>query len=239
MEMNLKNFAQAYGGTLLFGGYDQDMTQTDYNTLFFWDARNQSKQFYHKAILLMFGETLPFAELYPPMKNWFPTMGFFGRGPGAQVLEVKSLAGVPFHLAPSICYEGLFPSHSAEGALFGADALVNVTNDSWFGPAGEPDLHLALTVFRSIETRLPMLRSTNTGFTTVIDETGEITQSSALGHTEVVTGEIAKKLPIFSPHLFMSKIFGGNWFAQFCQLILLVLGLTLFAQKRKNLNPVP
>ena len=241
MELEVRAFARDFGRTFLFGGYDQDPPAAgtpgaDYNSLYFYQAAKESKQIYHKAILLMFGETLPLAETFPAMKTWFPTMGFFGRGPGARVFEVRNENGFPFLLAPSICYEGLFTAHAVAGAELQADALVNVTNDSWFGPQGEPYLHLALTIFRTIETRVPMLRSTNTGFTTVIDSTGEIVQTTHLFTSEVLTTSVSKRLVVSTPYLAVARVLGGDWFVQLCQLM--TLGLLVYlagaAKTRKN-----
>jgi len=239
MDREMKDFAEGYQtiapkGTFAFGGYDEDSTPLDYNSLFFYRIENGQpiKQVYHKSVLLMFGETLPFADTFPSMKSWFPTMGFFGRGPGPQVYEIQNAQGSAFKLAPSICYEGLFSDHSITGARMGADALLNVTNDSWFGEHGEPYLHLALTVFRSIETRLPMLRSTNTGFSVAIDPTGEITKSTRLLHPDVLVTEIPHRLPLTSPDLAISAYLGANWFVRLCQGLLIALLFGMVCLKR-------
>ncbi len=231
MENAIRSFAKDFGAWTLFGGYDQQ-NSLDYNSLFFYHATRADTPTYHKNILLMFGETLPFAETFPQMKGWFPTMGFFGRGPGPQAFTIQNRQGKDFKFAPSICYEGLFPEHSAEGAFLGADALLNITNDSWFGEKGEPYLHLELTTFRSIETRLPMIRSTNTGFTVVIDSTGEIIQTTKMNSSEFLSTEIKPRLQMVSPFLAVARIFGNQWFARLCQII---TALLLFATvRRKN-----
>ena len=222
MEGRLNSFLDTLPGTLIFGGYDRDRSGSEFNSLFFHHAPLKATRTYHKNILLMFGETLPFADTFPEMKSWFPTMGFFGRGPGPEVIEVRNADGDSFQLAPSICYEGLIGEHSAQGAWLGADALVNVTNDSWFGPDGEPYLHLALTRFRTVETRLPLLRSTNTGFSVWMDALGETRASSGLFESTVLKAEIKKRIWPFSPHLEIGRILGANWFARTCQLLTLI-----------------
>ncbi len=231
MEERLNAFLETLPGTLIFGGYDRDRSGVEYNSLFFHHPRTNSTRTYHKNVLLMFGETLPFAESFPSMKTWFPTMGFFGRGPGPEVIEVKNSEGQTFQLAPSICYEGLIGEHSARGALLGADALVNVTNDSWFGPDGEPYLHLALTRFRTVETRLPLLRSTNTGFSVWMDALGETRAKSGLFESAILNAEIPKRFWPLSPYLEVSRILGLNWFARACQILTLIF-LGIFLSKR-------
>jgi apolipoprotein N-acyltransferase len=216
------------------GGYDANEQREEFNSLFFLSPGGEMQAVYHKSILLMFGETLPFAEVFPSMKSWFPTMGFFGRGPGPKVYAVSNRQGVVFRFAPSICYEGLFPDYSAAGALQNADALLNVTNDSWFGPHGEPFLHLALTQFRAIETRLPLIRSTNTGISVIIDSSGETKSSSGLGTEEVVAGEIRKTQGTGSPYLMMASVFGGNWFTRLCQLLTLSTLIALRSRRSRQ-----
>jgi apolipoprotein N-acyltransferase len=82
-------------------------------------------------------------------------------------------------LGVMICLEGLFARHVRELARQGAQFLVNATNDSWFGHGIEQDLHLRLTTFRCIETRRPMVRVTNTGYSAVVDIDGSLRYQSA------------------------------------------------------------
>lgn len=213
------------------GGYDANEHGEEFNSLFFLRPGGGNAAVYHKSILLMFGETLPLADVFPSMKGWFPTMGFFGRGPGPAVFELANRRGEMFRFAPSICYEGLFPDYSAAGALQGADALLNVTNDSWFGPYGEPFLHLALTRFRTIETRLPLIRSTNTGISVIIDPSGEVKAASGLGTEEIITGGIRKSEGARSPYLELANLFGGNWFPRLCQLLTILTWIAIRARR--------
>lgn len=238
LENQLQGFLNEFQGSLAFGGYDSDNQNLEYNSMFFYHTPSKSKEVYHKAFLLMFGETLPFAEEFPSMKEWFPTMGFFGRGPGAQLKPLRNVAGETFRIAPSICYEGLFTDHSVNGALLGADALLNITNDSWFGPYGEPYLHLALTQFRSIETRLPLLRSTNTGITVAIDPLGETLGKTGVMTEAILPASISHRIMPEPPYLQLSRIFGPNWFVRFCQgLLLLILSLIALKRGRPATHP--
>jgi apolipoprotein N-acyltransferase len=235
MDRMLKGFLAQAKGYLIFGGYDNDIRGLEYNSVFFLKGGTAyDKQVYHKSVLLMFGETLPFAEYFPSMKSWFPTMGFFGRGPGPETYTLKNSAGDAFKFAPSICYEGLFEDHSMTGALMGADALLNVTNDSWFGEHGEPYQHLSLTRFRTIETRLPMIRATNTGFTVWIDPTGDQLKSTEISKADVLTAEIQRRLFPESPYMVMSKIFGTNYFVHLCEILTVALLLFLQFAKQKQ-----
>lgn len=237
MEERLRDFSHLYPGMMIFGGYDQDNSKFDYNSIFFLPS-SESYTYkrvptYHKNILLMFGETLPFADFFPSIKSWFPTMGFFGRGPGPEVYSVPNYQGHDFKLAPQICYEGLFPAFSSQGARLGADAMINVTNDSWFGPDGEPYLHFALTRFRTIETRLPMLRSTNTGFTAAIDALGRLEGKTNLFEATVLPATVYPHLNITSPFQVMASVFSGQWFERLAQLMAFALLIFLWKKNKK------
>lgn len=130
---------------------------------------------YRKTRLLAFGEYLPGGTLFPGLKDWFPRTADFARGNGPEVRPLRGMV-----LGPQICYEGLFPGFSRALADQGAQLFVNVTNDSWFGTWAEPHQHLLLTLARGIEFRRPVLRSTNTGISTVMLADGTILDRSPL-----------------------------------------------------------
>lgn len=159
---------------LYFGGYSTESSQ-DFNSAFLIQYPYEMLYRYRKSILLPFGEYLPLGPLSPYFLKLFPIIANFGRGNGPDVFEFKQVK-----FAPQICYEGIFPEFSRQSVRLGADVLLNITNDSWFGKTDEPALHLLLTVFRSIELRRPLIRATNTGYTVYLDWTGKVIQKSAL-----------------------------------------------------------
>ncbi|MEN0060107.1 MAG: nitrilase-related carbon-nitrogen hydrolase, partial [Bdellovibrio sp.] len=106
-----------------------------------------------------------------------PFVSNFGRGQGPEVMTWQ-FKGEEIHWGGQVCYEGLDPAFSRGLAEKGADILVNVTNDSWFGRPSEPLQHLYMTLARAIETRRPLVRSTNTGISTVALASGEVLSAS-------------------------------------------------------------
>lgn len=130
---------------------------------------------YHKTILLAFGEYFPGASWFPWLPQKFPEIGNFGRGPGPTVMDAEG-----FKIGAQICYEGLFDWFSIGLATKGAEIIVNLTNDSWYGKWQQPYEHGYMTLARAIETRLPLVRSTNTGISTVILADGQILEQSPL-----------------------------------------------------------
>ncbi|MGE0526702.1 MAG: apolipoprotein N-acyltransferase, partial [Bdellovibrionales bacterium] len=130
---------------------------------------------YHKTVLLAFGEYFPGATYFPILRSKFPEVGDFGRGPGPSVLQTDRV-----RLGAQICYEGLFDWFTRDLANNGAEVVVNLTNDSWYGTWMQPYQHLYMTLARAVEVRRPLVRSTNTGISTVILASGQILELSPL-----------------------------------------------------------
>ncbi|MBN1115325.1 MAG: apolipoprotein N-acyltransferase, partial [Oligoflexia bacterium] len=138
--------------------------------------------YYHKHILLPFGEYMPLGETFPFLKSVVAAVGDFSRGAGASTLNIIS-GGMEARFAPTICYEILKSSYVRDMVKKDANVFLNITNDSWFGKY-EPMQHLALARVRSIENRRPILRSTNTGISALVDLTGQVVKRGGLGTSE-------------------------------------------------------
>jgi apolipoprotein N-acyltransferase len=90
-----------------------------------------------------------------------------------------------------ICYEDVFPALTRRFLKGGADFLVNITNDAWYGPTSAPHQHLAQATFRAVEYRVPLVRAANTGISAMIDPDGRIRWQSPLFETTWHVSEIA------------------------------------------------
>jgi apolipoprotein N-acyltransferase len=90
-----------------------------------------------------------------------------------------------------ICYEGIFPALTRQFVADGADFLVNVTNDAWYGRSSAPYQHLAQATLRAVENRVPLVRAANTGISAVVDPTGRIRWQGPLFEPLTHTAEIA------------------------------------------------
>jgi len=217
-DQKIDTFVQSRQTSLLFGGYDHSEGK-DYNALFALSGSNPL-QIYRKNMLLLFGEYIPGADQFKFIRDAFPQVGNFGRGKGPDLLSIP-LARSPqgrVLFGPVICYEALFPEYVIKAANKGSQFILNITNDSWFGPYGEPPLHLALVSFRSIETRLSQLRSTNTGISALILPNGEITHPTAIGEKEILN----VKIPILEPIPTLIKKW-GDWFGPWAFLLGLMI----------------
>jgi len=79
-----------------------------------------------------------------------------------------------------ICYESIFPDLTRREVNDGADVLVNITNDAWYGESSAPYQVLAMAAMRSVETKVPMVRVANTGISALIEPSGRIKNRTPL-----------------------------------------------------------
>jgi apolipoprotein N-acyltransferase len=163
---------------LITGAYSVDRaSRLITNSLFVLDKNGEIvPPHYSKSILLAFGEYIPGEQFFPQIRNWLPPTGHFARGQGPTAL----LHWNGYKMGPQICYESLFPGFARSLAELGAQFIVNVTNDAWYGAWQEPYQHMYMTLARGVEFRRPVLRATNTGISTVSLASGDILQRSPL-----------------------------------------------------------
>ena len=209
---------------LLLGVIDEDEKDA-YNAAWLITGSDQKVQLYRKLHLVPFGE-------YVPGRNTLPGIGAivgdqvpsdFGFGKEYKVMQTSR---PDVRLAPLICFEdtiGELTRHfvlprvdPATGATHpGANFLANLTNDGWFEKSAGSRQHLDNAVFRCVETRLPMVRSANTGITCFINQFGRVTKRAPQFTVDVVSGEIA--VPVdYEPTFY---VLHGELFARICAII--------------------
>lgn len=124
---------------------------------------------YEKHQLLPIGEFVPFENILRPIAPLFNLpASSFERGPYRQA----NLSANGYQIAANICYEVAFPRQIRAGVDAHTQLLLTVSNDSWFGDSHGPHQHLEIARMRAMELGRPMLRSTNSGITAMIDERG-------------------------------------------------------------------
>jgi apolipoprotein N-acyltransferase len=147
-----------------------------------------------KLMLLWFGETVPLGEHLPFLRKLFSRAG--GLLPGK---DVALLSHGPARIGVLNCYEDTLPAIGRKIAKVSPTLLVNVTNDAWFGPTAEPELHLRLSVLRAIETRLDLVRAVNLGEPAWIDQSGtvRVRGSATREGVMLVTPALTERGPTF------------------------------------------
>ena len=128
---------------------------------------------YDKIHLVPFGEYVPFKDLLFFAKKLTREVGEFGRGTERKVFDLNGIRTGIF-----ICYESVFPDEVRQFAAGGAELLVNITNDGWYGDTSAPWQHLEMARMRAIENDRWLLVATNTGITVSIDPFGRVVKKA-------------------------------------------------------------
>jgi apolipoprotein N-acyltransferase len=162
---------------------------------------------YDKQHLAPFGEYVPLGKMFPFLDKIIPQVADFTPGVIDTLFEVKDRK-----FAALICFENSFPHFVRSAARRGADFLVQLTNDGWFGRTGQPDQDLAIAVFRAIENGMTLVRGTNTGISCFVDPWGRIkgVVGESWGETVFVRG-ISVETISTRPHPTVYRAYGDVW----------------------------
>ncbi len=189
LSESINSLAKESGGYLVFGSpaYTKiNGTYSYYNRAWSITPEGTVNGQYDKNHLVPFGEYVPLKKFLPFVHRLVPSAGDFARGDSKDPIKLgKTESGI------LICYEVIFPEIAGAQTLNGADILINITNDAWFGITSAPYQHLYISVFRAIETRRPLIRSANTGISAIVDRAGKIIKHGDLFTEEVITGKVA------------------------------------------------
>ena len=235
------DYAAAAKVDLLLGAIDQDET-TAYNAALLVSKGGEQVQLYRKIHLVPFGEYVPGRHTLPGIARIVGDQvpEDFGRGIEPSVfIPTKE----EVRIAPLICFEDtvaeltrrfVLPWKNPETGEVrpGANLLANVTNDGWFKETSGSQQHLQNAVFRCVETRLPMVRSANTGITCVINQYGRVTHQLPRFREGVLTGE-ARVPTEYEPTFYVRH---GDWVAQICLAVTAATLAYLLLRLRRSLQ---
>ena len=205
-----------------------------YNSAILFNPNGREKTRHHKVHLVPFGEYIPFEWALGFLRTFFD-IGHFSPGEDKTIFEIhKDSQTIRF--ASLICYEDIFPGLVRRYVQNGTQFLINMTNDAWFGKTSAPYQHAQASLFRAIENRVPVIRSTNTGLSCVISPTGKILDTvSREGEEIFVTGHLIHALRLESKQLPKSMTLYtrfGDFFVYVCAFIYLIA-----ARNRKKFSP--
>ena len=153
------------------------------NRAYFLGPDGKEAAHYDKEHLVPFGEYVPLGK-WLPLGKLVDSVGDFSSGRNEQALTSGGIA-----LGTLVCYEGIFPELAQRRVEQGANLLVSISNDAWFGDSSAPWQHLQLTVLRAVEQGRWLARATNTGVSLLIDPLGRIAARSGLFTEAAVRGE--------------------------------------------------
>lgn len=212
-------------GAILYKGNDiYDPASAHYNSAILTDWNGNILGKYSKNKLLLFGEYLPLGNIIP----WSKYIDGLSEGlitPGTE-LNILNIKDKGIKIGTLICYEDLMPGFSRRFALKGANILVNLTDDVWFGRSAAPHEHLLVSIPRAVETRRYLIRSTNTGVSAIITPLGEVRNRTEIFKKEVFTDQVAL---LYSNTLYMKT---GDIFPWICLISVVLFVFNKHLRKR-------
>jgi apolipoprotein N-acyltransferase len=230
MQSEIVDVATTSGDWLLFGSpsyqrnCDGDPTCVSFlNTAFLLSPHGKIVGRYDKVHLVPYGEYVPLRKIFPFINKLVVGVGDFRSGEGYYPLTMDG-----HKIGVLICYEGIFSEASRAYKKMGADLLVNITNDAWFGRTSAPYQHLSMTVFRAVENRLYIVRSANTGISAIIDPLGKI-----VAHTELFERTTLRNTIKFINNKTFYAAY-GDIFTLICAIALICC--ILMSSRRRNVN---
>jgi apolipoprotein N-acyltransferase len=167
-----------------------------------WVAR------YDKVHLVPFGEYVPFKKALPYMDMLTKEIGDFQPGTSRSPIAAGGI-----RIGVLICYESIFPHEVRQFVSNGAQLLVNISNDGWYGDSGAYAQHFNQTRMRAIENNRWLLSDTNTGITASIDPYGRVVaRTERKIRTAIVAPyAVVNRTSFYTRH--------GDWFAWLCAII--------------------
>jgi apolipoprotein N-acyltransferase len=162
-----------------------------YNSLYLFGPGGALPLIYDKFHLVPFGEYVPFADILGRIGiSQFTVGSGFRAGDHPHVLN----AGTAPPMTPLICYEVIFPHAVVYPGTPRPGWLVNITDDSWFGPWAGPHQHFLIARVRAIEEGLPIARAANTGISAVMDGNGRVRAQMGLNKMGVIDAPLPRAL---------------------------------------------
>jgi apolipoprotein N-acyltransferase len=190
----LQRLTRELGVHLLFGNDDREDGVPDRRRRIWVGAKLLTPEGiiafrYHKLRLVPFGEYVPIESVLTLGGRYSARMvdavGAFTPGTEYAVGEVDGR-----RFGVSICYEAIFPDLLREFTVRGADLLVNITNDGWYGRTSAPHQHFAMAVFRAVENGKYLVRAANTGISAVVDPRGRVLERTELFERRAIVREV-------------------------------------------------
>ena len=253
-DESLFDFIQRANAPFIIGGpYSMDAAEHKFaNAALFFDRTSVFRGYYGKSHLVPFAEVVPGVE-YPWVRKWMKRLAGFSNGwtaggtytlfdvecsysdekPAVKIVRTygeppsKNQAAVA-RVGIPICFEDAFPDICGPFHQAGAEIFVNITDDSWSKTNSAEWQHFAVALFRAVEYRTTLVRSTNAGVTAVVDDRGRVLKSLPLFEE----GYMAAEIPIFRRQETVYANF-PNWFCHAVLLAFAVLAVFKALEFRK------
>ncbi|KAA6464983.1 apolipoprotein N-acyltransferase [Acidobacteria bacterium AB60] len=181
-RQTMSDMARTEKTPYIVGGVGVDFSSAanqyrDFNSAMLFAADGSRIGRYDKIHLVPFGEYIPFKDLLTFAHKLTGKVSDFSRGADRAVFRIVDQHGQAHRYGVFICYEAVFADEVRQFARNGAEVLVNISDDGWYGDTSAPWQHLNMARMRAIENRRWILRDTNNGVTSAIDPNGRVRQS--------------------------------------------------------------
>jgi apolipoprotein N-acyltransferase len=198
----------------------------DYVSAIVFNAQGKEIGRYDKMHLVPFGEHVPFPKLFFFARKLTGKVSAFTPGSGHRTFLVQSANGQAHRYGVFICYEAVFADEVRQFPKLGAQVLVNLSDDGWYGDTSAPWQHFNMTRMRAIENRRWILRDTNNGVTAVIDPDGRVRQSIPRHQVDALPARFGFRddVTFYTAH--------GDIFAWLC--VILALGVVFWSLSRQS-----
>jgi apolipoprotein N-acyltransferase len=221
----MASLAKAEEAPVIVGGYGMDLSESehqwlDYNSAMVFAPDGHRVGRYDKIHLVPFGEYIPFQQYLRFAHKLTGKVSSFSRGTQRSTFRLNGHRYGVF-----ICYEAVFADEVRHFAQLGAEVLVNISDDGWYGDTSAPWQHLNMARMRAIENRRWLLRATNNGVTAAIDPYGRVRQSIPRHQVDALPAQYGFRddVTFYTSH--------GDIFAWLC--VLLSFALLLWCSKQQ------
>ncbi|MEA3560521.1 MAG: apolipoprotein N-acyltransferase [Candidatus Omnitrophota bacterium] len=212
---------------LLLGSAFLANNQEVYNSAFLISRQGEVVGRYDKLHLVPFGEYIPLGKVFSFVKGVDKRAGGgnFTAGKTYTLFQLPITGCQLARFGVLICFEDVFPGLTRAFVRQGADFMVNITNDAWFGNSSGPYQHVQTSVLRAVENKKGVVRCANTGISCFIDPTGRITNKvlDKKGKDLSITGYLTGEISIWKILTFYTRF--GDVFAYLCILISIGWGI--------------
>jgi apolipoprotein N-acyltransferase len=220
-RMRVEDWSRATKIPMILGSLDWENAATGsnydyfvYNSAFYVDTIAAQFHVYHKIHLVPFSEAIPFEGIFPALSRVNLGEADFHRGSEPTVFHL----GNRLDAAPFICYESNFPGFVRQRICLGANLIVNITNDGWFGKSSGPYHHAMMARMRSIENGVTLARCANSGISMFVDPVGRLVAYTNLYERTILTRSVPSSV-VRTPY----RRF-GDWFVAACMVLVAVGG---------------
>lgn len=165
----------------------------NFNSVMMFSPDTRDVQRYGKVKLVPFGERAPFVDIFPVFKEflqWEVGISGWSPGDGVRLFQARLKDNHLINIAGVVCFESVFPLFINEFVHDGADIIVVVTNDSWYGNTSGPYQHKEIAVLRAVESGRPVVRAANGGISCIISATGETLKQTRFDERALLVGEV-------------------------------------------------